>query len=247
MHIAIRAMTPERVGQTPRQHGRIVEVLSSIPLLASAAELPADVLARVAPLIEARQDYRLFGEGDPADRIYALIDGQAILTASSYDGDEGEVIEVINAPDCFGEEALLGGARLMTARVLAGSRMIALCPSSLRVDQRLILDHLYRRQRMLVEEVAALKSVPPAQRLARLLLSLTDRTEGPAEIRLPSLKKVIARRIGVEPCTFSSRVLPKLKTVGAAIDGDCVHVEDVARLRAFAGQRALMRGFRRPL
>lgn len=247
MHMAsVQAQSPAIHASVGAPDEPDFEFLAGIPMLASLLKLPADLLRRSVAVIRCPDDRDLFTCGEVADRVFVLLRGQVILTASSYGGGDDEIIDIVNPTNCFGEEALLGGLRLVGARALAGSRAVAVDAAIMPGDNRLILDHLYRRQRWMIEEIAALKSVPPAQRLARLILSMVDLEEGAACVRLPALKKVIARKIGVDPCTLSSRLLPKLKAVGVSILGELVEILDVAELRAFSERKATMRGYRRP-
>ncbi|CAA7617850.1 putative Transcriptional regulator, Crp/Fnr family [Candidatus Terasakiella magnetica] len=247
MHMASVKVQPSAVrrpGLTPGDVG--LDFLAGIPMLASLLKLPEATLRRSVSVTVHPLDSDLYHQNDAALDLLVLTRGQVILTAASFGSGDDEIIDIVTAVSCFGEEALLGGRRLVNARVLAGSRIVAVDASVLPGDNRLILDHLYRRQRWMVEEIAALKSLPPAQRLARLLLSMIDGTDGGVTVRLPALKKVIARKIGVDPCTLSSRVLPRLKAVGVTFEADLVEVGSIAALAAFSQQKGMVKGFRRP-
>lgn len=167
-----------------------------------------------------------------------------ILTATAFAGGEPTVIGIVQAGECFGEEAFLGQNRLVTAHAGPRSHMIAINPGVLPPDSRLVLDHIFSRLAAMVAEVSALKSVPPAQRLARLLIALARKDTGAAIMPRPATHKVMAGWIGVRPETFSGLVLPKLKQVGVSFLGGRIDIADLAALASFAQTRSVMKGAR---
>jgi CRP-like cAMP-binding protein len=244
MHISNSQARRTAAKQSGRLNHATVRMLAGIPVLAALADMPIeDIQGSVVTMIQ--DDTRLlFRQGDKADRVYMVITGEVILTASAFTGGEDTIIDIVRAGSCFGEEAFLGLNRLVTATTGLGSELLAIDPAILPKDERSILEHIYGRLSAMMTEVAALKSVAPAQRLARLLVSLADQAEGAAVIPLPAKHKVMAAWVGVRPETFSSRLLPKLKSVGVSFEGNRIGIADIAVLSGFAQTYSVMKGAR---
>ncbi|KIL99429.1 transcriptional regulator Crp/Fnr family [Paramagnetospirillum magnetotacticum MS-1] len=226
-----RARRAETLDQTS------LAILSRIPLLAEVAQWPAAQVDRAITPLRQSLGGILYRQGEGGGRLYVIVSGGAIMTSSVVAGGAACIIEILRPGDCFGEEALLGVERLSTATLLPKSLLLAVDAALLPIGGQRVLNHVYGRLSALTAEVAALKSLSPAQRLARLLLSLTDATLGPAVIVLPPKHKILAGWIGVRPETFSSRVLPKLRSVGVSFDGNRIAINDVAALDDFSRGR----------
>jgi len=173
----------------------------------------------------------LYKKGDPSDRVYYIIGGQVILTVP----ESGKIAEILESGALFGEEALFGGNRTLTATVAAAGKIVFLDPDKIKARAdltNLALRHLSERRERLVDEISCLKFMPPLQRLARLILSLPQVSQGENKIKLPWRKKVMAERIGVRNETFS-RLLPGLKENGAVLQGGWLIVTDFNALNRF--------------
>ena len=181
------------------------------------------------------KDQTLFGKGEAAELLYGIVSGQVGLFTAEGD----RLVEVLDAGHCFGEEALFDGTRQFTARTLVNGRIAVLDPAQISETPgaienltRVALKKLTERQARLAEEITSLKTMPPLQRLARLIADLPQVKDGLAKIRLPWRKKIIADRIGVRTETFS-RLLPALAEYGARIDGNWVTILDLTLLTQF--------------
>lgn len=221
-----------------------LRMLAGIPVLTALADLPVEDIQGAVTETSRRDTRILFRQGDRAKRLYAVISGEVILTTCAFAGGEETIIDIIRAGTCLGEEAFLGLDHLLTATAQAGSRVVSIDPAILPRNDRSVLEHVYGRLSAMMTEVATLKSVAPAQRLARLLVSLADRTEGTASIPLPVKHKTLAAWVGVRPETFSSRLLPKLKSVGVSFEGNLIDIADIAALSSFAQTHSVMKGAR---
>jgi CRP/FNR family transcriptional activator FtrB len=182
------------------------------------------------------KDQILFEEGSPADRLYEVVGGQVALVSR----DSGKVVDLLGPGAVFGEEALCGGGRMFSAKVVCRGRVAMLDPGKVHAADgslagltRFVLVRVVERQSRLVREISSLKSMPPLQRLARLILGLPDFTPDRASIKLPWPKRVIAERLGIRPETFS-RLLPGLADHGARISGCWVEIADFRRFESFA-------------
>jgi len=222
----------------------ILELLTGIPMLAPLTELPMKTLLRAVTPLHQDEVKPLFRQGEASDVLYVVAGGEVILTASAFPGGRSTIIGIVRAGECFGEEAVLGQKRLVTADAGAGSSLIAIDPTILPLDSHSVLEHVFQRFSAMVSEISALKSVPPAQRMARLLMSLVQNSTGPAVIPLPTFRKFMAGWIGVRPETFSRQILPKLKAVGVTFGDDLIDIADVEVLARFAQSHAIMKCFR---
>lgn len=178
----------------------------------------------------------LFEPGAPADRLYGVVSGQVALIAG-----DGRVMDLLGPGAVFGEEALVGGIAMFSAKALRPGRIEMLDPArvpsldgSLERLTRFVLAQVVERQMRLVRDFAASRKVPPLQRLARLILDIPETRAGLGRARLPWPKRVIAEWIGVRPETFS-RMLPGLLDHGARIEGCWVEIADYDRFLSFAG------------
>ena len=103
----------------------ITEVLRTIPFFASV--LTSDKMAALAGqlrLVTFIEGAVLMWQADAGSSMFAIVDGEARVTARDRNGDDVEVA-VLRAGDIVGEMSLLTGAR-RRATVLATSRVTAL-------------------------------------------------------------------------------------------------------------------------
>ena len=179
----------------------------------------------------------LFSAGDPADRFFIVLDGRVRLYALTPQGRQ-TTISFIEAGFSFAEAAIFGMRVFpVNAEASAGVRLMQL-PSApfiaeLRADPNLpfkMMAALARWRSRLVDVVAELKTRSPSQRFAAVLLSLTDRVSGPADVPLPVSKSALANRIGIAPESLS-RVFVRMQDLGVSVDGSLIRISDVTTLR----------------
>ena len=85
----------------------------------------------------------------------------------------------------------------------------------------------------LVNQIEQLKSQNGGQRVAEFLLGICETSEGPATIRLPYDKVVIAGLLGIKPESLS-RAFARLRDFGVVIRGNELDIADVGILRSLA-------------
>ena len=181
----------------------------------------------------------VFGEGDPADGFFCIIEGWAKLYRLREDGEE-IVVSIFSAVETFAEVAMfLGGRYPVSCEAASPARILKIDAAKLReavLDQpQLAFDMLAAasvRLRQLVDEIEQLKAKSAPQRIAGFFLKQTVSTSGPARIALPYEKALIASRLGMKPESFS-RALGKLAELGVVVERESVSISDVARLAAF--------------
>src|SRR5271165_476115 len=182
----------------------------------------------------------IFGQGDPADGFFCMIEGWAKLYRLREDGEE-IVVSIFSAVETFAEVAMfLGGRYPVSCEAASPARILKIDAAKLReavLDQpQLAFDMLAAasvRLRQLVDEIEQLKAKSAPQRIASFFLKQTVSTSGPARIALPYEKALIASRLGMKPESFS-RALGKLGELGVVVERESVSISDVARLAAFA-------------
>jgi CRP/FNR family transcriptional activator FtrB len=223
---------------------RIVRVLRSARLL---ARLPAPDLCRLAldaSSTSCATGSVVFRRGDAAATLFIVASGHVGVFLGEP-GDHGCFAGTAGSGDLLGEAGIVGATTYpVSAQVLAAGELIAIPTASMR---RLMSEHfdtvlalmgeMSMRIRRQVREIMDLKMKTAPQRLAGHLAMLTEAHEGPAEVRLPYEKKLLASQLGMQPETLS-RALMKLQTLGVSNGngGAVFHLRDVALLRRYASE-----------
>ncbi|MGA3050013.1 MAG: Crp/Fnr family transcriptional regulator [Terracidiphilus sp.] len=176
---------------------------------------PASYLARAGvgrKIVHIEPKQTVFSQGDPADSVFYLQNGQAKITVVSQSGKEA-TIAILTFGDFAGEEALTANHGLRLATVTA----ITAC-SALRIDReemiramheehvfsdlflKFLLDRSMRTQANLVDQLFNSSE----KRLARILLLMSEISKtAEAEQYLPKIsQETLAEMIG----TTRSRV-----------------------------------------
>jgi len=200
------------------------------------AGLLDDAVVQIYP-----DDTSLFLAGDRADRFYVVVEGAVKLFALLEDGSE-TIIEIVGAGTSFAEAAIFASGRFpVNADAMAGARLVRIDAATflrkLSENRTLALKMLAsmgRWQLRLMGELWQLKAQSPAQRLACYIVNLTPAETGPATVKLPYPKSLIASRIGVTPESLS-RALSRLAELGVQNQGDVMLIESIERLRRFCG------------
>jgi CRP/FNR family transcriptional regulator, dissimilatory nitrate respiration regulator len=147
---------------------------------------------------------------------------------------------MVNTGESFAEAAMLAqasfpvGAQAVTdVRVLSiTSQAFARCLQSDIKAAFAMLGSLSMRLRMLVEQIEQLQVQSAPQRAGSFLLKLCPPGGGNASFKLPLEKSLVARRLGIQPETFS-RALAKLRPIGVEVHGAVVSIGDIDALREF--------------
>ena len=180
----------------------------------------------------------LFRQDEPATHFYVILVGWVKLFRGSSGGHES-VVHVFTRGESFAEAAIFAGGLYPVSATAADTSRLLAVPAEpfLRVIEtepavaRNMLAAMSRHLRQLVTRLEQIDTHPAPQRVATFLLGIAQETEGPADLRLPIDKALIAARLGMQPETFS-RALARLRVEGVDTVGDRVHVADVAHLRS---------------
>ncbi|HEY5898724.1 MAG TPA: Crp/Fnr family transcriptional regulator [Burkholderiales bacterium] len=200
----------------------------------------ARVTAGTVPLY-FEKGQALFQCGDPCLGFHLVVYGQVKLGFTSPQGVE-KVVEIIRPGQSFGEALMfldepyiVFGQALADSMVLHVAKQVVL--DELQSDPlfaRRMLAGLSRRLHGLVRDVETYTLRSGHQRVLGYLLGdlPADARDGPAEVLLTPGKSVIASRLNMTPEHFS-RILHELAGQGLiCVDGRCVRIPDLARLRA---------------
>lgn len=189
--------------------------------------------------IEKNQD--LFAMGDPAHSFFFIAKGWIKLYRISREGEE-TVINVFAPGETFAEAAVFGPMQRypVSAQAVEDTTVLEI-PRTLFVDKiredsdfaLSILGSISARQRYLIQQIEQLTVKEAPQRLGAFLLRLCPPGKNKnVEVSLPYDKSLIARRLNIQPETFS-RALKKLEPHGVNIEGKSIYIRDTGELTTF--------------
>jgi CRP/FNR family transcriptional activator FtrB len=188
----------------------------------------------------------LFRQGEPADTLFVVASGHVGVFLGEP-GDYGCLAGTAGRGELLGEAAIIGFPSYpASAQMLSEGQLVAIPAAAVR---HLLSEHFemvlalmgemsvkIRRQ---IREIMDLKMKTAPQRLAGHLAMLTPAQQGPAEVRLPYEKKLLASQLGMQPETLS-RALMRLQALGVSngAGSGCFCLRDVALLRRYASDDA---------
>lgn len=183
-------------------------------------------------------------QGEKAEFLHVVLSGRVGLFGSA--GHEEALVEFFGAGDAFIVPAVvLDAPYLLTARMLEEGRILMWPAAAFRAQVRatgalaygavLLLSGYWRT---LIGQIKDLKLLSAIERLSAFLLALAPRETGPVTVTLPGGRRLVAGRLGITPQSLS-RAFAALRPLGISGGGRQVTIVDPARLREFAGARAL--------
>ncbi|MFL5285783.1 MAG: cyclic nucleotide-binding domain-containing protein, partial [Rhodopila sp.] len=220
---------------------RVMQALRGTSLLKDLDSKTLGRLAAISRIIRVPDGGLLCEEGEPADDLYIVLDGQVAVLAQAANGTSA-VVEVLDAGSTIGlSTALARLPRLMTARVVRSARLLSIDAAGLQAlvaQEPSLVAVLLRAEaegfRSLVQQVCDLKLCTTAQRLAAYLLSLSAERHGnTTALRLPFDKRLLAARLGCRQENLS-RAFAALRSLGVETHGARVILHDIARLQDYA-------------
>lgn len=211
--------------------------LKKVDLFASLPDASLERLADIAGLQRFSNHSFLFREGEEPDFIYGIVEGSIVLV-SGGEGPEA-VIEFFGPGESILlAAAILGLPYLVSARATSDGQALLIPAARLRqlIDEDTALAAqcarvLSRHWRVLISQIKEMKTQSATERLAKFLLSNSEKTRGAASLVLPGMKKEVATRLGIAPETFS-RTLKKMREYGVESDGDTIRISSIEQLRA---------------
>lgn len=204
------------------------------PLFAAfpAADVP-ELLAHHR-VVELEDGAPLFTEGDTADTLFLVVDGEVALVSAAgiLRLGPGETVdeEAVLTAAPHGGTARAAGRTLLVA--LPAARLTAYLEAHFDVTIAMI-SAMAGSLRDKVREITELKMQSTAERLAGYLLTLAGESEGRAVVHLPFEKRLLADHLGMDPATLS-RAFAKLRDLGVTAGRtDKVEIADMAVLRDY--------------
>lgn len=216
------------------------ELLRRVPLFQGLTDRQLERLLDQALVRRWPRGSVLFVQGDPADRMFVVLEGWIRLVRTTREGQE-VTIHIFGRGESLAEAAVFQmGSYPVTGLVVEETRLLTIPAESLfaclRAHTELcfnMMASLARRLHGFVQQIEQLSTRSTAERLALFLCRLCVAEAGSCTIRLPLDKTLIAARLGMQPETLS-RSLAKLREVGVESRGAVVVVHDIAALRRFA-------------
>jgi CRP/FNR family transcriptional activator FtrB len=223
------------------QNREIMDALRLTPFLGQVPTEDLVQLAAHATRVTARAGEILFHQGDYPGSLYIVLSGHVVLFLDGH-GDPSKIARIAGRGESFGESCICcHAARLVTAQAFSRSELVAIPGAALqslfcaRPGLALgLIGEVSMRLRGLIRQVTDLKMKSAAQRLGGYLLQLAAANAGPATIRLPFEKKLLASQLGMQPETLS-RALFRLQGLGVRYNRahDAFSVQDLRRLHMF--------------
>lgn len=219
----------------------IVEALKRAPLFSGLDVENVRFFANQGHKKHYENGSNLFSMGDKAEAIFFIIEGWIKLYRMTREGEE-VIINVFAPGETFAEAAVFGPLQRypVNAQAIADTTILEI-PRQLFVDKikengelaLMMLGSISARQRLLVQQIEQLTAKSAPQRIGTFLLRLcpSDRKSA-VTVHLPYDKSLIARRLNIQPETFS-RALSQLKPHGVTMQKREVLIQDIDALAAF--------------
>lgn len=183
----------------------------------------------------------LFMMGDKADAFYFIIDGWVKLYRMTREGEE-VIINIFAPGETFAEAAVFSPLQRYPVNAQAVENTVVLeIPRQMLVDKirknsdlaLMMLGSISARQRLLVQQIEQITARNAAQRIGTFLLRLCNPSQGSSAIvSLPYDKSLIARRLNIQPETFS-RALAQLKPHGVTMVKREIRILDMKALAEY--------------
>jgi CRP/FNR family transcriptional activator FtrB len=219
----------------------IIRALRETPLLHELTDSIMIRVAAISKIVNVREDTEICRQGDPADQLFIVLDGQLAGFSTAANGTTA-VVDVIRTGETLGLATLLARLpRLMGVRTVTPSRLLTIEAEGLLalVEQEpSLVTALLRAEanefHAMVRQVCDLKLRTTAQRLGCYLLALsTERKANTTAMRLPFDKRLLAARLGCRQENLS-RAFAALRDFGVETHGARVILHDIAKLTAYA-------------
>ncbi|TAK48023.1 MAG: cyclic nucleotide-binding domain-containing protein [Xanthobacteraceae bacterium] len=203
------------------------EAIAPLPLFEGIKEESLDRLLHGAFLQRFPSHVELTHEGEPADFLHLVVDGQ-IEVFSRY-RDRETTVAVLGPGHTFILAAvILDRPYLKSARALEASRILMLPAETVRTTfdtdpafARAIARQQALAYRGVVQELKNQKLRSSLERLANWLLRRDAETGSSSRFELPFDKKVLAARLGMAPEVLS-RTFATLADYGVKVDGKII-------------------------
>ena len=212
-----------------------IEEMRRLPLFVGVDAGHVEEMLRASYLQRFPAHVELAREGDPADFLHVIVEGQ-VEVFSAY-RDRETTVAVIGPGHSFIVAAvILDRIYLKSARALTPARVLLVPADAVRrvfaVDAgfaRAMAVELATAYRAVVKELKNQKLRSSLERLAAWLLAHDAATGGGGHYTLPFDKKILASRLGMAPEVLS-RSFAALQAYGVEVAGPQIRLKDAEAL-----------------
>jgi CRP/FNR family transcriptional regulator, transcriptional activator FtrB len=205
--------------------------MRQLPLFAGVESARVDDMLKASYLQRFPAHVELVREGEQADFLHVIIDGQ-VEVYSAYRDRETTVAVLDNGQSFILAAVILDRIYLKSARALIPSQILLVPAEAVRncftqdaQFARIIATELAKAYRGVVKELKNQKMRSSLERLANWIV-VQDHANGRAgEIHLPFDKKVLASRLGMAPEVLS-RAFAALQPYHVSVAGACIRIDD---------------------
>lgn len=206
-----------------------LDEMRRLPLFAGVAEANVEEMLKASYLQRFPAHVELAREGEPADFLHVIVEGQ-VEVYSSY-RDRETTVAVLGPGHSFIVAAVvLDRVYLKSARALLPSRVLLLPADAVRrvfatdaAFARALALELATAYRAVVKELKNQKLRSSLERLAAWLLGHDDACGSAGRFTLPFDKKILASRLGMAPEVLS-RSFAALQPYGVRVDGPTITI-----------------------
>ncbi len=222
-----------------------IEEMRKLSLFVGVDAALTDELLHASYLQKFPAYVELAREGDPADFLHIVVDGQVEIFSAYRDRET--TVSILGPGHSFIVAAvILDKVYLKSARSLVPSRVLLVPAAAVRkafaadgAFARALAQELAHAYRGLVKELKNQKLRSSMERLANWLLSQDQQTGATGRFVLPFEKKVLASRLGMAPEVLS-RTFASLVSYNVKVRGANVEIRDVDALRKLAKPASTM-------
>lgn len=216
-----------------------IEEMRLLPLFADVEAAHTDALLKSSFLQRFPAYVELAREGEPADFLHVVVEGQVEVFAAYRDRET--TVSVLGPGHSFIVAAvILDRIYLKSARSLSAARVLLIPAAAVRrvfaadaAFARTLAQELAYAYRGLVKELKNQKLRSNLERLANWLLAHDAETGAKGKFTLPFEKKILASRLGMAPEVLS-RSLASLVPYKVAVRGSNIEIRDIDALRNLA-------------
>lgn len=218
------------------------QALSNPLLFPAFDEATSYALQSVMTRVELARGEHVFSEGEPGDRLYAVLTGKVKLSHASGDGREN-VFSIVGPGEMFGELSVLDpGPRISTAVAVTDVTLLTLSANELYAwllarpeGARQMLAALARRLRRTSEALGDLVFTDVPGRLAKAILELSERfgqvTEDGLRVQHDLTQEELAQLVGASRETVNKALADFSSRGWLIIQSRALILTDVERLR----------------
>lgn len=216
-----------------------IEEMRKLPLFTGVAPAHTDAMLKASFLQRFPAHVDLVREGEPADFLHVVVDGQ-VEVYSAYRDRETTVAVLGSGHSFIVAAVVLDRVYLKSARSLTAARVLLIPAEAVRhyfgsdpAFARALAVELAVAYRAVVKELKNQKLRSSLERLANWLIARNAETGAKGKFELPFEKKVLASRLGMAPEVLS-RSFASLVPYKVKVTGPTVEVRDLAALTTLA-------------